>query len=119
MSASAIGLASTNAVLPILPSFKKEDLQYVTLGNTVNIGTAANPNNDKRKAKVVSVHEPNVELILRSIVEFKDVCSAGRLNLSTGALKFQKYRECHGNVTLQRSRGIQERINIRRIKPAG
>ena len=40
--------------------------------------------------------KPNAELILRTVEEFHYVASAGQLNLSTGPLKFAKFRECLG-----------------------
>ena len=67
--------------------------------HTVNVGTNNDPVREKRKMEVPMADKPNAELNLRTVEEFHDVASAGRLNLSTGPLKFAKFRESATSAT--------------------
>ena len=64
----------------------KEDVEKVTLVNMIG--------DLKKKAEIHQAHVLDPELIIRVIDEFHDIMEPTRLNLSTGPLKFEKFREC-------------------------
>ena len=62
------------------------------------MGTNDNPILEKRKAEVQKCTKLHVEHILRTINEFKDICKASCLNLTTGPKKFTKFCEFLGEI---------------------
>lgn len=68
------------------PKISETDYEKVTLINKVN--------DLKKKKEIPVINSDDVELMLFVISEFKDASQATRLNLSTGPLKFEKFREC-------------------------
>ena len=96
MSLSASAAATRAHVIPLISELKMAELRQAHIVHTVNVGTNNDPIREKRKMEVPKADKLDIELILRTVDEFHDVASAGRLNLSTGPLKFAKFRECLG-----------------------
>lgn len=98
MSLSVAAAVTRAPVIPLISELNMAQVRQVYIVHTVNVGTAAAPVYEKRKMQVPYADKADVELILRTIEEFHDVASAGRLNLSTGPKKFEKFRECLGGT---------------------
>ena len=96
MNFSATAAATRAPVIPLISELNVAEVRNAHIVHTVNVGTNNDPVREKRKMEVPMADKPNAELILRTVEEFHDVASAGRLNLSTGPLKFAKFRECLG-----------------------
>ena len=96
MSARAVDLALQKPVIPFVPRVKNSSYDKITLDNRINEGTAANPTWVKRSASVYHCSTADKEYILRTIIEFEDVCAPARLRLTSGPAKFAKFRECLG-----------------------
>jgi len=84
-TAAAIALKDKNIAIPIKPKLKEEDYQTVTLSRTVGA--------EKKKAILPKINQKDPELICKAILEFQDICRAGRLNLNTNSLLNEKFRE--------------------------
>ena len=75
--------------IPILikPRVDLTQATKVTLENKVN--------DAMKKAEIYQLRDmDDVELTLAVIEEFRDICAQGRLDLSTGPIKYEKFREC-------------------------
>lgn len=71
--------------IPFKSKISDADIENVTLVHVVN--------DVKKKKEMPVVSTDDAELKLAGINEFKDASQATRLNLSTGPLKFEKFRE--------------------------
>ena len=81
------------AIIPLKPRIDYDKLEKVKLFNYVAVG----PNQtEKRQASIHLCNKTDPELILRTIVEFMDMCNPNRLHLASSALRFTKFRECLG-----------------------
>ena len=76
--------------IPIVPNISTDQITHVTLYHT----WTANDEVKKAKYEMPSCHVPDVELLLHVIHEFYDVTNNARLHLSTGTVRFTKFREC-------------------------
>jgi hypothetical protein len=92
--ASTLGLTTMETVsFPLLARFKRSDYAEVELYHKVNIGTAANPVLEKRKATLFRLTELDKELIADVIIEFREACHISSLNLNTYSLRMRFFRE--------------------------
>ena len=72
---SVLGLTLTaEALIPLVPKIKKEDVEFVSLTTYVRIGHGANAYSEKRKASVPLCNTGDHELLLRTVVDFMDAC---------------------------------------------
>jgi hypothetical protein len=81
----------SNALILLQAKAIPKDLNEIELINVVQFddGTSI-----KRKGKVREIHSfENLELLLGSISEFKDICKPTRLNLETEQEKIDQFRE--------------------------
>ena len=77
---------NVTAPIPYTKKIALDDIEKITLTNTVN--------GIKKKKDVFQATSSDPELVLSVIHEFEDVSKPSRLNLSTGHLKFENFREC-------------------------
>jgi len=90
----AWGAMVNKPVIPLIPKVDPEKVEKVTIRNYINIGTAANPREQKRLASIPFANSDDPESLLRTIIEFMDACQNSRLRLTTGELRYDKVREC-------------------------
>jgi len=72
---------------PLVPRLKREDYTELELKHTINAG-------DKRRANVFRLNVHDQEYIATAALEFREACGVASLNLTTGPLRFGKWREC-------------------------
>ena len=93
---SVNGLNGSNIPIPIQTNVPTADIQTVKLVRSVaNAGGQL----EKRQATLPFLcDERDPELVLRLVRDFEQVYPAGRLNLTTGVLRFEFFRQCLGGV---------------------
>ena len=79
-------IAEEDVPIPFKLRIDLDDCEKVTLVHEVN--------NAKKKKEMLLADQLDAKLILTMIAEFSDVCQTTHVNLSTGALKFEKFHEC-------------------------
>ena len=97
---SSLGATLNEAVIPLIPKIKVEDLDQVSLTVYRPVGAGNNIHHEKKKASVPKCIEEDPESLLRTVVSFLDACDNNRLHLNTGALRYEKFRECLGGNIL-------------------
>ena len=97
MSNSVLAITLRKPVIPFKPNIPIWNYQKITLSETVNVGTLANPDHQKKKEEVFYCDGQDIEYIIRTVDEFKDVCTASRLSITNGPTKFAASRRCLGN----------------------
>jgi len=96
--ASVISVALRKPIIPFKPVIPHPSYQKILLTEMVNVGTAAAPDLQKKKEEVFFCERHDVEYILRTILEFQDVCSRGRLNIRAGPAMYNAFRKCLGGA---------------------
>ena len=92
---TTIGFAASR--IPIEPEITDEDREYVNLRRTVNLPGGAGT--EKRSSRLPYLTDgDDIESVLRLIDEFEDACDATRLDLSTGTLRKNYFRQCLGDT---------------------
>ena len=97
---SSLGATLNEAVIPLVPKIKTEDLEQAALIVYRPVGQGNNIHHEKKKALVPKCLEEDPESLLRTVVSFFDACDNARLHLSTGPLRYEKFRECLGGNIL-------------------
>jgi len=92
--ASFLGLTGAAPVIPIVRNIDPDDYKRVKLEEEVNVGTEDAPRFVKRKAEVFKADRKDIELLIRTIIEFDDVAGPARLNIDSGEKKFAQFRLC-------------------------
>ena len=88
---STLGLSTHDAVpFPLLPRIPRSDYTTVEVLHKVNIG---GDQFEKRKATLFKLNEHDKELIADVMLEFRDACGPSLLSLTTGPLRYAKFRE--------------------------
>ena len=82
---TAIALSLQRVPISLRPDLKEEDYKLVTIQHGVG--------NQKRKAEIPSINRNDAELICKATLEFEDAARPSRLNLTTAALLYDKFRE--------------------------
>jgi hypothetical protein len=96
MASSTLGLTLNRAPFPLVKEVLMEESTFVEIGTKVQVsGQGNNIQWEKRTAKIRKINHLNKELMMNSIIEFKD---AGRLNLSNGEKIYSRFRELLGEV---------------------
>ena len=97
MSASLAAVTLCNAIIPVLPSFRAEDLRTVKVEHSWMTGNGANAVNHSYKMYLPMCDDlPNKELLLYIIDQFLDAAHNDRLHLSTWPLSCAKFRDIVG-----------------------
>ena len=96
--AQAISQALKKPVIPFVPVIPHDQYKTVSLEFVRNIGTAARPNNIKKKVQAYFCSNQDIEYILRTIMEFDDIAD-NRMNLAGGQERFDNFRDCLGGTT--------------------
>jgi uncharacterized membrane protein YgcG len=92
---STLGLTLNKAPFALIPTSAATTYNKIVLTRKVNIAAAgaADPSYEKRSVTLLVIDTLDKELICNAILEFKDACQATRLNLTTGADRYTKFRE--------------------------
>jgi hypothetical protein len=100
MASSTLGLTLNRAPFPLVREVLMEESTFVDeISTKVQVGGhGSNIQWEKRTAKIRKINHLNKELMMNSIIEFEDACTAGRLNLSNGEKLFSRFRELLGEV---------------------
>jgi hypothetical protein len=99
MASSTLGLTLNRAPFPLIKEVLMEESTFVEISTKVQIGGQGNNIQwEKRTVKICKIDHLNKELMMNSIIELKDACTAGRLNLSTGEKLYPRFRELLGEV---------------------
>ena len=93
MMASALGLTLQAPPIPLKPKIKDEEYEETILAHTFNIGVGANQTREKRKEKMLKITKEDHEMICKVLIEFDDVASVERLNLTNGPELYTKFRQ--------------------------
>lgn len=85
------------ATFPLEHTPKMDNWTKVTLKAKVNVGTAANPIEEKREAEIFLIDRDDdisiqQERLMRAILEFEDARHTSRLNLTNGPKLFASFR---------------------------
>jgi hypothetical protein len=93
--ASLSVLTLKEGILPIISSFNPEDLRTVKVEHRfTDNSNAMAPVSRHEKAVLPICNDPsNKELFIYVIDQFKDACEPERLNLHSGMLRYNKFRE--------------------------
>ena len=92
MSASLAAVTLHNAIVPILPSFRAEDLRTVKVEHGWMTGNGANTVDHGHKMHLLTCDDPsNKELLLCIVDQFLDAAHNDRLHLSTGPSRCTKF----------------------------
>jgi hypothetical protein len=75
---------------PLLPRIPRSDYTTVEVLHKVNIG---GDQFEKRKATLFKLNAHDKELIADVMLEFRDACGPSILSLTTGPLRYAKFRE--------------------------
>jgi hypothetical protein len=99
MASSTLGLTLNRAPFPLIKEVLMEESTFVEISTKVQVGGQGNNIQwEKRTAKIRKIGHLNKELMMNSIIEFKDACAAGCLNLSNGEKVYSRFRELLGEV---------------------
>jgi hypothetical protein len=99
MASSALGLTLNRAPFPLIKEVLTEESTFVEISTKVQVGGQGNNIQwEKRTAKIRKINHLNKELMINSIIEFVDACTAGCLNLSNGEKIYSRFRELLGEV---------------------
>jgi hypothetical protein len=99
MASSTLGLTLNRAPFPLVKEVLMEESKFVEISTKVQVGSqGSNIQWEKRTTKIRKINHLNKELMMNSIIEFKDACTAGRLNLSNGEKIYSRFRELLGEV---------------------
>jgi hypothetical protein len=99
MASSTLGLTLNRAPFPLIKEVLTEESTFVEINTKVQVGGHGNNIQwEKRTVKICKIDHLNKELMMNSIIEFKDACAAGRLNLSNGEKIYSRFRELLGEV---------------------
>jgi hypothetical protein len=91
--------AKKDPVIPFQPVVKQDDYKDVTLSKEsfeAGEGRSATGHWKKDKEQALFCAVTDKEYILRTILEFRDVATADRLDLDTCKLKYKYFRQCLG-----------------------
>ena len=93
---SVNGLNRSNIPIPLVTNVPTATTQTVKLVRSV---PSTGGQLEKRQATLpLLCNERDPKLILRLVRDYEQVYQAGRLNLNTGALRFEFFRQCLGGV---------------------
>lgn len=81
---------TTEAPITIKSKLDFDKAEKITLARTVN--------GVKKKVSIHEVNKMEPELVLRVIDDFDDLSQESRFDLSTGVLRFEKFRECLSSI---------------------
>jgi hypothetical protein len=99
MASSTLGLTLNRAPFLLIKEVLTEESTFIEISIKVQVGGQGNNIQwEKRTAKIRKINHLNKELMMNSIIEFKDACAAGRLNLSTGEKISSRFWELLGEV---------------------
>jgi hypothetical protein len=99
MASSTLGLTLKWAPFPLVKEVLTEESTFIEINVKVQVGGQGNNLQwEKRTVKIRKIDHLNKELMMNSIIEFKDTCAAGCLNLSTGDKIYPRFRELLGQV---------------------
>ena len=87
-AASTAGLVQQHHVVPIVSVFQATENNSVYLSPVVDIGRGLI---EKRKFQIPKVSNLDVETICHCILEFTDVATAGRLNLTSDPVYYSYF----------------------------
>jgi hypothetical protein len=99
MASSTLGLTLNREPFPLVKEVLTEESTFVEISTKVQVGGQGNNIQwGKHTVKVRKIDHLNKELMMNSIIEFKDACAAGHLNLSTGEKIYPRFPELLGEV---------------------
>jgi hypothetical protein len=100
MASSTLGLTlKPRAPFPLVKEGLMEESTFVEISTKVQVGGQGNNIQwEKRTTKIRKIDHLNKELMMNSIIEFEDACTAGCLNLSNGEKIYSRFRELLGEV---------------------
>jgi hypothetical protein len=97
MASSTLGLTLNGAPFPLIKEVLTEESTFVEISTKVQVGgQGSNIQWEKRTTKIRKINHLNKELMMNSIIEFKD--AEGRLNLSNGEKIYSRFWELLGEV---------------------
>ena len=101
---AAINLLVREPVIPFIKVKKDEDLEEVTLSNTimqvVNVGGVPMPLKQNRTAMIVKCMDDDIETLIRCCNTFLEATSVDALSLSEGQY-YTEFRKCLRNIVLE------------------
>ena len=83
-----------NPPIAIVPIISEDQIQTATLSHSWTETVNTKDVDKKAKFELPICHVNDIELLLHCIHEFIDISSNNHLHLSTGAVRFTKFREC-------------------------
>ena len=97
MAASLAAVTLRNVIIPLLPSFRAEDLHTAKVEHSWTTGQGQNAVDNYCKMHLLTCDDPsNKEQLLCIIDQFLDAAHNKRLHLSCGASRCTKFREVVG-----------------------
>jgi len=96
--ASPLAAALRKPIIPIIPVIPHASYARVTLYNVVNEGTDADPDKVKKREEVYFCDKPDIEYIIRTILEFEDASGGSRLNIGDWIVQWGLFRQCFGGT---------------------
>jgi hypothetical protein len=99
MASSTLGLTLNWAPFRLIKEVLTEESTFVEISMMVQVGGQGNNIQwEKHTAKIHKIDHLNKELMMNSIIKFKDACAAGCLNLSNGEKIYPRFQELLGEV---------------------
>jgi hypothetical protein len=99
MASSTLGLTLNRAPFPLVKEVLMEESTFVEISTKVLVGSQGNNIQwETCTVKIQKINHLNKKLMMNSIIEFKDTCAAGCLNLSNGEKIYSRFRELLGEV---------------------
>ena len=90
-------LLESQASLLLTPRINVDGWRKVELSRKVTTKKGFTHVVEERKAKVPHCDKPDPELLISTVIEFKDICQEVRLDITEGDVAKAKFRECLGN----------------------
>jgi hypothetical protein len=94
-----LGLTLNRAPFPLVKEVLTEESTFVEISMKVQVGGQGNNIQwEKHTAKIRKINHLNKELMMNSIIKFKDAYAAGCLNFSNGEKIYSRFWELLGEV---------------------